>query len=266
MVIPEGSTVIRAGEYEGRSDLSSVVIPDSVTVIEARAFYCCRNLRSVQLPKNLRVLGDLAFAYCSGIKKLRLPSTLAEVGINPFLGCEIKMTGKSDRYCIYHDLLIEDGKSIVAGLKDVENVIIPDFCETVKALAFRERRSMRRLIMQPFMVSVGCCAFQQCSNLEFVVMPESLEEIGEWAFSECAVQRIDLPDGLRAIGGCAFYACEELRTVTVDKDMDMHHVGPAVFAHCYKLEEFYVRMEEEAEKSRMDSEYYLNRKFKSLWK
>jgi hypothetical protein len=68
--IPEGTEVIKAGEYANQ-DITSVVLPESLTRIEEHAFEC-NKLTELVLPQNLKAIVSYALAK-NAITDLAIP-------------------------------------------------------------------------------------------------------------------------------------------------------------------------------------------------
>ena len=50
MIIPEGTTRIHGGEFEGREDIIDIQFPKTIAYIEKYAFYGCNAVEEITLP------------------------------------------------------------------------------------------------------------------------------------------------------------------------------------------------------------------------
>ena len=64
-------------------------------------------------------------------------------------------------------------------------------------------------------VAIGDYAFSGCSGITSITLPNTITNIGAYAFSGCAIAEIDLPAGLRSLGGAAFLNCKKLKSIVV---------------------------------------------------
>lgn len=108
-------------------------------------------------------------------------------------------------------LLSQTGTTVVAGLKDVEVLHIPDGVNSIGSRAFADCKSLKVVHIPQGVTTIGKQAFENCINLEEVYLPEGLEEIEGVAFQYCAnLKKINLPDGLDRIMLSAFRGCKKL--------------------------------------------------------
>ena len=64
VIIPNGTTTIKAYTFSGCTNLKSVTIPDTVISIGNTAFSWCSNLASITIPKSVTNIGSYAFTNC----------------------------------------------------------------------------------------------------------------------------------------------------------------------------------------------------------
>ena len=85
LVVPDGTEVIKNGEYSGK-DYERVFIPKSVTEIEESAFEDCENLREVVFEEGskLKVVGREAFRNCNKLTRMTFPEGFEKIGIFSF--------------------------------------------------------------------------------------------------------------------------------------------------------------------------------------
>lgn len=113
VVIPEGTTMIGEGAFEGNASIISIEMPSSICKIEQHAFARCLNLLNInlpdsitkigsfafssckiltlstkELPQSLTDIGEEAFSYCNRLSELVFPSKLESIGAKAFFKCE----------------------------------------------------------------------------------------------------------------------------------------------------------------------------------
>ena len=249
--------LVKYFEAEG---VTEVVIPDSVKEIGSYAFDECPNIVSVKIPKNVTEISDSTFDKCTSLKEITvdeenenysssngmllrtytswrddkkhteivicpkgitdgvIPAKVTEFSIGKIIHLKNVAVEKSSKYFTAENNVIysKNKTKLICSLKFNESVVIPD---TVKVICDR--------------------AFYECQNLESVEIPDSVTEIGESAFARCnRLTEITIPDSVKSMGAgysfnAPFQGCENLKTVTLPKEME--YLG-AVFSECKNLE------------------------------
>ena len=87
LVIPEGTTSIKPGEFES-CGMTKVVLPNSVTTIGDHAFRYCHNLESIVIPDSVTSIGKGAFFECKSLKQVTLPKGLTRIEDHTFELCD----------------------------------------------------------------------------------------------------------------------------------------------------------------------------------
>ena len=82
---------------------------------------------------------------------------------------------------------------------------------------FRNRNSVRIVVIEYGVTSIGNGAFAHCVNLSSVTIPNSVTAIGENAFSSCHdLTAVTIPNSVASIGYSAFANCSNLTSINVD--------------------------------------------------
>ena len=76
--------------------------------------------------------------------------------------------------------------------------------------------------------------FKGYDNLMTLYLPESLEKIGAEAFSETQLTSVTLPQGLKSIGGMAFFECTRLKEIVIPDGCT--DIGASAFSGCTQLQ------------------------------
>jgi len=76
LVVPDGTTELRAAVCMRFNRLQSVSFPSTLTTIGTRAFEGCSALASVTIPSSVTSIGERAFAECRGITGFSSPVSL----------------------------------------------------------------------------------------------------------------------------------------------------------------------------------------------
>ena len=125
-------------------------------------------------------------------------------------------------------------KEVIGCDADVEEVAIPQGIESVKALAFKNRKLLRNVIIPDGVSSIGKAAFQGCSSLQTIVLPSTLNEIREVTFKDCvSLTTITVPEGVVDLGKWAFRGCRSLCKVSLPSTLKS--IGIGAFQDCKML-------------------------------
>ena len=100
---------------------------------------------------------------------------------------------------------------------------------------FKNKRSLKKVILPKDLKIIGNSAFHGCSNLEIDNLPETIEYIGDQAFFQCTKLNISkMPDALIELGLASFYDCNSLRTLTFGENLE--NLNHQTFHTCANLE------------------------------
>ena len=75
------------GDFEGCSNLRSIIIPKSVINIGDGAFRGCSNLTSIDIHSKVQNIGNGAFRGCNKLTDIIIPSSVKNIGNCAFMGC-----------------------------------------------------------------------------------------------------------------------------------------------------------------------------------
>ena len=125
-------------------------------------------------------------------------------------------------------------KEVIGCDAGVEEAVIPLGIESVKALAFKNRKLLRSIIIPEGVSSIGKAAFQECSSLQTVILPSTLNVIREMTFKDCvSLTTITVPEGVADIGKWAFRGCHSLCKASLPSTLKS--VGIGAFQDCKML-------------------------------
>lgn len=265
VAIPDGVTAIAASVFENHKEIRQVHIPESVTDIGERAFAGCENLQQIRLPDRLEILSAGTFLECVSLRSVQLPGKLKQIGIAAFRGCSAltalqlpegltKILGQAFSQCsqLAHmnlpdslkmiagnpfagspfmpredGLIIADGK--VSGYHGSGGeVIIPEGVTDIEDHAF-SNSEITSVTFPKSLRRIGDQAFVHCKKLQRVELQEGLTAIGNLAFAECCIEKVTLPKTLSVIGNEAFLN-NQIQEVLLPNRMDK--IGNRVFTGC----------------------------------
>lgn len=138
--------------------LKSIVIPEWIESVQSGAFESNTYLQSVTwLPKN-----------CT-------------TGYAPFYGCENLTT------FTFPDEIEEIPYGILANVRHLENIEIPNTVTSIGNRAFEDCISLQNITIPTSVKTIGSLAFHGCASLANVTIPEQVTSLGDEAFSSCSM-------------------------------------------------------------------------------
>ena len=245
LVIPEGVTTIGAHAFYN-CELTSLVLPGSLgemerdtfsgtfstagpiggnydiqmgwtEVIPADAFDDFRGVTQVIVPEGVTAIGDAAFQWCKDLTDLRLPQSLTTIGNSAFRECS-----------------------------SLTELVIPENVTSIGDNAFYKCESLTSVTMpaevyheQNGQLVPGCSSFSGCTGVTevFLTGRGSVPEYtyGAPVYEVATSVRVELADGITAIGDKAFYWCKGLSAVTIPDSVTS--IGSEAFYGCTALAE-----------------------------
>ena len=264
IVVSDSVTNIGNYAFNGCSSLTSIQIPDSVTSIGNYAFNGCSSLTSIQIPDSVTSIGNYAFNICSSLESIVIPDSVINIGTFAFKGCSnlcaITIGSGVTKICEY----------TFYSCSKLSSIKLPDSITSIDSGAFRDCISLTSLIVPNSVTSIGNGAFSGCGNLTKIELPfvggnaKNSSETYQYPFgyifgsinySGCTLitQRYYgsninnttstsyyIPQNLQSVtitGGDilygAFYNCNKLVSVTLDKDVKS--ISSYAFYECNNL-------------------------------
>lgn len=123
------------------------------------------------------------------------------------------------------------------GLEHGDTVaMVPEGVTALPAYAFMACSDLREVRLPASLRRIGEGAFRECKSLTRMVLPDSVEDIGSFAFIYCTdLQEVVIPESVRHIGHNAFSRCESLRAVSLPREMT--ELESYAFSDCTSLQE-----------------------------
>lgn len=258
VAIPQSVTEIEYNAFRDCIGLTSVTIPKSVTKIGHDAFRDCTGLTSVnfQYSSSATNIGNYAFYGCTGLISLTIPCGTS-FGRYVFSNC----TGLTSISFLNAYTYI--GYGMFSGCTGLTSVNIPYPCE-IGDYAFENCTNLTNIWVSSKVRAVGAYAFAGCINLaEIGISPNSTLNILTDAFHGTAWYNnqpdgliyidkvlyeykgtmptntsIEISDGTICIGGCAFYGCAGLVSITIPESVTS--ISCCAFSGCTGLKELII--------------------------
>lgn len=211
--------------------MTAIVIPAEidglpVTSIGKYAFYCCFDLKSVIIPDSILSIDAGTFA-CSGLTAIEIPDSVTSIGDKAF--CQCRLTSIT---------IPKNVKNIAEGAfnlcEDLENITVDENntnYSSVDGVLFNKNKT--KIIRYPSVsseisyqipetvIEINCCAFNYNKNLSEVIIPEGVKTIGGLAFWDCiALESVVLPDSVENLGGGLFSGCSSLKSAVMPESIE----------------------------------------------
>lgn len=229
-------TSIGSGAFY-KTALTEINIPGSCKTIGDNAFQLCPNLTRVTLGEGVETLNEGAFRECSKLSEINLPASLKSIGEYAFLdnsslasvNIPAGVSEIGDAAFSYNGVTafeVESGNTVCQAINGVL------YSADGKVLmAYPTKAEATEYTIANGCLGVGEGAFAH-SNLQKVVVPEGMRAFDDNAFSQSALAEINFPTSLVLIGNQAF-AKTQLTTLILPENMTNVYEG--TFAQCTTL-------------------------------
>ncbi len=242
--------------YEAKC-LQEINVPRAVKKINGKsvndgvAFYNCVSLKKVTFAENsqLEEIQYQAFCKCSSLKEITLPDSLKTLGKEAFLG-----TALVDSPFTRNSQCSSIGEGCFSGITTLTNFIIPNGITSLNAKNFLQgctgltyigfgNNSKLTTIQKDCFKGLGTNN-AWLTDLKFDTIPDSVTYIGDSAFegTEGMAVPFTVNSACTFIGHRAFYACEDIVTLNIPKnvtfqtDLSAHSDNKSgVFMNCTSL-------------------------------
>ena len=139
-------------------------------------------LDEIVLNDGIKTLGNYAFWNFRNLKNIIIPESVTNIGESAFHGCTA-----------------------------LSNLTLPDSITEIDGEAFSNCVSLGKVTLPKNLTLLGNDVFEYC-NAE-ITFPSSLERIPELGMN--AVRKVNIPEGVKIIGEDAFWACSNLKEITL---------------------------------------------------
>ncbi len=265
-VIESGVSQIGARVFLDCENMTSVTIAGSVTSIGNAAFRGCTGLSSITIPESVTTIGEAALYGCSGLTTLEIPANVANIGKGAFSYCE----GLTSIIChvvtpvvlpseeVFHNVSksiplyvpFESLDAYIAAAQWGEFNVMPDpnQCHTYgycgaegdgKNIMWTFDCDAKMLVisgtgnMKSYQAGTAPWYLHR-TNIQTVVIEEGVKTIGGYAFYNCKnITSLTLPNSLLSIGNNAFNVCIGLTELIIPSAVAT--IGQFAFSSCNKV-------------------------------
>jgi hypothetical protein len=188
-----------------------------VTVIGNRAFFQNRTMQRVTVPEGVVSIGTMAFAQ-SAVADVRLPVGLQTLGDNVFNGA------RNIEAIDLPEGLTDISQYALTGCDGLRAIHLPSTLENVPPALFEQLTYLRKIT-----VATANRVFADWDGVLVQTTTMTLWRVPQ----NLRVTKYAVPEGILAIGECAFHQCIRFTAVTLPASVKS--VGYGAFIHCSKL-------------------------------
>jgi len=251
-IIPDGVKIIGQSAFQGCAGLTEINIPSGVTSIPYGAFSGCTELTTIVIPSTVTSLGCASFRNCTNLSSISLSPGLTEIQEDTFWGCssltEITIpfgVTKIGKYAFWCSGLsnITIPASVVSleicafgGCDNLNTVFIPasvtefydpfNQCENIIAIEFDEANTVFKDIDGVVFDKAGTeIIFFPYGKGGAYTIPDGVTTIRYYLFyNHKNLYSVTLPASLTTIGSDAFFCCEDLEEIKVDRIRQINRI------------------------------------------
>ena len=271
IIIPDNVTRIGDKAFAACSHLTSISIPKSVTSIGDATFSDCTGLISIQvedgntiydsreecnalirtadnslivgcqntiIPNSVTAIEDNAFYNCSGLTSISIPNSVTSIGYSAFCGCTCLAS------ISISNSMTSIGEYAFAGCKSLASINLPNSVTSIGDYAFYGCSALSSITIPSSVTSIGFRVFDNCFGITAIRVEsgntvfdshEDCNAIIETASNTLLLgcQNTIVPNGVTAIGDCAFSSCSNLTAITIPNSVTI--IGNYSFWKCHNL-------------------------------
>lgn len=218
-----------SGVFSGCKSLSRVTLYEGLEGVDMAAFSGCESLTEIRLPEGLLTIGYRAFEK-TGLTAVYIPDSVIRVEQDAFLDCP-NLTriecGASEQPEGWNDGWAPEGVEVVWGVAREED----------PAFTFKKQDGYLYQFLGEEAVLLGYEGTAKELNIPAALGGKPVTEIWEKAFSMMgagqyaeSMEKVVIPEGVKRIGGMAFYECGELSSVVLPDGLEV--IGEGAFGEC----------------------------------
>jgi len=197
------------------------IIPSSVTVVESQSFWGCSKLTSVTFPKGIGNIRGV-FEDCPLLESVTLSESITAVGSYSFQNCP-----SLTELTITDNITYIDSNAF-SGDNNLKSINVSDknrVYTSIDGVLFTKNK--KEIVIYP-----------NKKAGEYAI-PDGVKKIGGYAFYECTeLTAIEIPSSVTSIEGRIFEGCTELTSVIIPDSVT--EMGSRTFAYCEKLKFVYI--------------------------
>ena len=234
VTVPAGVKRIIPSAFEGCKKLSTITVEtdnpnyvseDGLLFNKAKTtlvlYLAGRGGTTFTIPSGVTAIGSLAFGYCELIE-VKIPAGVKDIDASAFSNSEklsaVTVDAGNADYTSAEGVLFDKAKKTLVRYPEGKTgtaYAIPAGVTNIEEAAFLNCSKLTTVTIPVGVKKIGSHAFAR-SGLSSVAIPAGIDTISDGAFGDCwNLASITLPSSVKAIGEIAFFACRNLRDLTV---------------------------------------------------
>lgn len=214
------------GTFSGASALTDITLPEGIAITEGSTFSECTSLESIELPASITTIPSYMFAGCSALERVTAKGTITAIGNSAFKS-DTALTEIPDL-----SQVTSIGDRAFYGCSALKTVDLHSVT-TMEYGAFQGCDALSGEIDLSNLEEIPGHAFCYDPNITSVITCPTLRSIGDWAFIWADISTISLPETLKSIGSCTFYAASLSGTVALPDSLTQ--LGASAFSGCKEV-------------------------------
>ena len=210
--------------------IRSIELPAGLTGIGDSAFLNCSQVTAVTIPDGVKTVGRYAFSGCSGLKTIIMTASVTGIKEGAFCGC-------TSLYAVRYDGSVADLDQMVVENTDHNNDPLLNaiwYCTSAQCGAnlfwsFNEETGVLTITGTGAMYGFHDYRAPWYENTPYILrvdLPDGLTAIGDNAFCDCTLlTELTVPEGVVRIGMAAFGDCTALTKITLPKSLKEIEAG-----------------------------------------
>ena len=226
-----------ANLYVNDELLTELVIPEGTTNIKAWVFFNCETITSLSIPNSVTAIGENAFARCKNLNEVYITDIDAWCNIDFGNENATPLSCEADFY-VNNELLTELAISkklkayALAFCRSLTSVTISEGITKIESYAFYRCNQLTSVTIPNSLTSIGDYAFNYCSSLTSIEFSNKLKTIGAHSFEGChSLENVTIPQGVQ-IKGYAFANCRNFTEIVLPSNTGL---GEYAFSGCQSL-------------------------------
>ena len=243
--LPLGVQKVYAASFRGAKNITSVSIPETTKEIHKSAFRDCERLEVVEVASEQVTIEGKAFSGCKELYYL-IFNGIITAQLTAFESTPIERDLHNDSRVQWVESTARLSFSTLNNDKEITNISASKAASLflyrlVDGGIYLEKYLGRDDIVDiPDEINgiaieyIGDSCFEDKYNIQKIRLPETVRAIGKNAFAGCkSLNTINVPDRITSIGEYAFKWCSSLTKFNIPSGLD--EIKPGLFMCCYNL-------------------------------
>ena len=231
LTIPEGVVYIGMFAFTENRSFTELTLPNSVTELGNAPFSLCTGLTTAVLSEGMTFIPHAIFSNCSALTDVTIPAGVTEITFDAFNDCPSLSTIHGEPRSYAETYAAEKGYAFVSTLITTASGTcgagvnwtlydngaleisgegsMDDFSHGTQPWS-AHMSDIRKVTVIPGVTRIGGSAFDGAGSLAAVSLPDGLAAVGGCAFRGTALNSVSIPESVSSIGGQAFADCTGL--------------------------------------------------------